>query len=123
MKKRILIIEDEVDLCKFLELRFQREGFSVIIANDGIEGLKKAKQEKPDIVILDLALPRLPGEEVCKGIRKDENICETPIIMLTAKSTDVDRVVGKVLGADSYLVKPFDGKKLLEEINKLIGKK
>lgn len=118
--KKILIIEDEADLCKFLDLRFQKEGFTVVIANDGVEGLEKAKEEKPDIIILDLMLPSLPGEEVCKRIRKDADICETPIIMLTAKDTDVDRIVGRVIGADAYLNKPFDGRKLLEEIRRLI---
>lgn len=118
--KKILIIEDEVDLCKFLDLRFQKEGFAVVIANDGVEGLEKAKEEKPDIIILDLMLPSLPGEEVCKRIRKDADICETPIIMLTAKDTDVDRIVGRVIGADAYLNKPFDGRKLLDEIRRFI---
>lgn len=122
MKKKVLVIEDEPYLCRFLELRFQKEGFEVITANDGVEGLKKAKEEKPDIVILDLMLPKLPGEEVCKRIRKDVYICATPIIMLTAKSTDADRIIGKVIGADAYFIKPFDGSKLVEEIKRLLRK-
>lgn len=123
MKNKVLIIEDEPDLCRFLELRFEKEGFDCITANDGVEGLQKAKEEKPDIVILDLVLPKLPGEEVCRRIRKDASICGTPIVMLTAKSTDTDRIIGKVIGADSYLVKPFDGSKLVAEIKRLIVKK
>jgi len=122
-KKKILLVEDEADLCKFMKLRFEREGFAVVVANDGIEGFNKAKQEKPDIVILDLMLPSLPGEEVCKKIRRDAFISVTPIIMLTAKGTDVDKVIGKVIGADLYIIKPFDGDKLIEEIRKLTGEK
>lgn len=121
MKKKILIIEDEVDLCKFLELRFQKHGFTVITANDGLDGFNKAKEEKPNVIILDLMLPKLRGEEVCKRIRKDADICSTPIIMLTAKCTDADKILGRVIGADSYFFKPFDGNKLLEEVKKFIG--
>lgn len=119
MKKKILIIDDEPDLCQVLAIRFREKGFEVIIANDGLEGLNKAKDERPDIVILDLKLPKLPGEEVCREIRKDKAISSIPIIMLTAKDSDVDSVVGKVIGADSYMIKPFDTKRLLEEINRL----
>lgn len=122
-KKKILIVEDEVDLCKFMKMRFEREGFAVVIANDGIEGFNKAKQERPDIVILDLMLPNLPGEEVCKKIRRDAFISDTPIIMLTAKGADVDRVIGRVIGADLYVVKPFDGDKLVDQVRELTGEK
>ncbi|MBM3244747.1 MAG: response regulator [Candidatus Omnitrophica bacterium] len=120
MAKKVLIVEDEVDICRILSLRFQKKGFEVLVANNGEEGFNKAKQEKPDIIILDLMLPKLPGEEVCKKIRSDEEIAETPIIMLTAKATDVDRIVGKVIGANAYLYKPFDAKQLLEEVDKLL---
>lgn len=119
MKKRILIVEDEPELCKLLAVRFERKDYEVIVANDGVEGLSKARQEKPDLIILDLMLPRLPGEEVCKEIRKDQNISETPIIMLTAKTTDVDRVIGKVIGANAYMYKPFDSAKLIAEVERL----
>ncbi len=121
MKKKILIIEDELDLCKILTIFFQKKRFDVIIANDGIDGLNKAKQQRPDIIILDLMLPTLCGEEVCREVRKDEAIGDTPIIMLTAKNTDVDTVIGKVIGADYYMIKPFEINKLLEEVNKLIA--
>lgn len=122
-KKKILIIEDEIDLSRFIGLRFQKEGFCVLIANDGVDGFNKAKQEAPDIIILDLMLPNLPGEEVCKRIRKDSRICQTPIIMLTAKGTEADRIIGRVIGADLYMVKPFDGSKLIEAVKKLIRDK
>lgn len=120
MKKKILIIEDEADLCKIMVLRFEKKGFDVIFANDGLAGLYKAKEEKPDLILLDLMLPKLPGEEVCKEIRKDEVIGKTPIIMLTAKTTEADKIIGKVIGADCYLFKPFDSAKLFIEVDRLI---
>lgn len=120
-KKKILIIEDENELCDFLGLRMERGGFEVIAANDGIEGLNKARLEKPDLIILDLMLPKMHGEDVCKEVRKDPRISETPIIMLTAKCADADKVIGTVIGADVYMVKPFEGAKLMQAINKLLG--
>ncbi len=122
MNKKILIIEDEVDLCELLVSRFKNGGFDVVVANDGDEGLNKARQEKPDVVILDLMLPKLSGEEVCKKIRFDSAISETPILMLTAKAEDSDIIIGRVIGADSYMVKPFETTKLFEEVNRLMEK-
>lgn len=119
--KKILIIEDENELCDFIGLRLERNGFEVIAANDGLEGLNKARVEKPDLIILDLMLPKMPGEEVCKQVRKDSGICEIPIIMLTAKCSDADRVIGTVIGANVYMAKPFEGAKLMQAINELLG--
>ena len=119
--KKILIIEDENELCDFIGLRLERNGFEVIAANDGVEGLNKARVEKPDLIILDLMLPKMPGEEVCKQVRKDSGICEIPIIMLTAKCSDADRVIGTVIGANVYMAKPFEGAKLMQAINELLG--
>jgi len=123
MNKKVLIIEDETQLCEFLELRFLKEGFEVILAHNGLKGWEKTKAENPDLVILDLMLPELSGEEVCRKIRKDPLTEKIPIIMLTAKGTDADKVVGKVLGADAYMVKPFEGAELIAEVRKLMKKK
>ena len=103
-----------------LKLRLQGLGYNVIVAKDGQEGLDKAQKEKIDLIILDLMLPKLPGEVVCKQIRKDERIGEIPIIMLTAKNQEADEVIGKVIGANSYVVKPYDFSVLYDEIKKLI---
>ena len=119
--RKILIIEDENELCDFIGLRLERNGFVVIAANDGVEGLNKARVEKPDLIILDLMLPKMPGEEVCKQVRRDAGICEIPIIMLTAKCSDADRVIGTVIGANVYMDKPFEGAKLMQVINELLG--
>lgn len=121
MRKKILIIDDERGFADILKLFLQENGFDVIIANDGKIGLEKAKYEKPSLIILDLGLPSLSGEEVCRQLRKREHSMRTPIIMLTAKDSDADRVVGKVIGADSYLIKPCEMKILIKEIDRLMG--
>jgi len=121
-KKRILIIEDEYSASKFLTLRLENLGFQVSAAFDGMTGLKEAAGNLPDLVILDLMLPKLPGEEVCKAIREnlDEKIARIPIIMLTGKDSLVDKVLGKVLGADAYLTKPYEFNDLYEAIRRVI---
>jgi len=119
-RKTILVVEDEKDMSRVLEVRLQDLGYKVITAKDGQEGLDKAKSEKIDLIILDLMLPKVPGEQVCREIRKDQQIGDIPILMLTAKSQDVDKVVGKVIGANCYLSKPFDSVILIEEIEKLL---
>lgn len=120
-RKRILIIEDDQTLCKFLSYRLSKLDFEVFIARDGEEGLNGAKREFPDLIILDLGLPKMGGGDVCKAIREDpdKKFARTPIIMLTARNSDVDRVIGKVIGANSYMAKPFDAEELLKEIYKL----
>lgn len=123
MKKKLLFIEDEVETCKIMAFYFERKGFEVIVAYDGLEGLNKAKQEQPDAIILDLMLPKLCGEEVCKAIRKDAAVGKTPIIMVTGKTDEVDMVIGRLIGADAYITKPFSTEKLLDEINRLIAGK
>ena len=103
-KKKILIVEDEYSASKFLSLRLTKLGFQVSAAIDGLTGLKEATENIPDLIILDLMIPQLPGEEVCKAIREnlDERISKIPIIMLTGKDSEVDRIVGKVIGANAY---------------------
>ncbi len=114
MKKKILIIEDEQDLVKGLRLNFIDEGYEVIWADDGSKGLLKAQEEIPDLIILDIMLPKMDGLEVCRELRK-KNI-STPIIMLTAKGEEVDKVVGLEIGADDYMTKPFSIRELLARI-------
>ena len=118
-KKRILVIEDNEDLTKTLTFRLRKRGFQVLIAEDGRKGLTQAKLELPHLIILDLTLPHLSGEEVCKAIREsdNDNLRNIPIIMLTAKRSEVDRIVGKVIGATSYLTKPYNPTELFKEID------
>jgi len=114
MKKKILIIEDEPDLVKGLKLNLSDEGFEVDWAVNGVEGLRKAVEEAPDLIILDIMLPEMDGLEVCRKLRqKDINI---PVIMLTAKGGEIDKVVGLEIGADDYMTKPFSIRELLARI-------
>lgn len=118
--KKILVIEDEDRLRTILGYRLAHHGYNVIFAADGEQGLKCVRESEPDLVILDLMIPKIPGEEVCKELRRDERFSEIPIIMLTAKGTDTDRIVGRVIGANCYMVKPFDSQQLLFQIHSLL---
>ncbi|UQD51046.1 DNA-binding response regulator [Bacillus methanolicus] len=108
--KKILIIEDEVDLSKFIRLELEYEGYDVIVAYDGREGLEKALSEEVDLILLDLMLPGLNGIEVCRRIRSSK---DTPIIMITARDSVLDRISGLDSGADDYISKPFQIEELL----------
>jgi len=121
-KAVILIVDDEEDLLRTTRYIVKCAGYEVHTAGDGEIGLKKAIELEPDLIILDLMLPKMPGEEVCRQLRKHERLSEVPIIMLTAKNTDTDRIIGRVIGADTYMTKPFEIDRLLEEIKRLIAK-
>jgi two-component system alkaline phosphatase synthesis response regulator PhoP len=114
MKEKILIIEDEADLVKGLKLNLADEGYEVDWASDGQEGLRKALEEAPDLIILDIMLPRMSGLDVCRELRQKK--AGVPIIMLTAKGEEVDKVVGLEIGADDYMTKPFSIRELLARI-------
>jgi two-component system alkaline phosphatase synthesis response regulator PhoP len=114
MKKKILIIEDEKELINGLKLNLDFEGYDVIWALDGEEGLIKALKEAPDLILLDIMLPKKDGLEVCRELRQ-QNVT-IPIIMLTAKSEEIDKVVGLEIGADDYVTKPFSVKELLARV-------
>jgi two-component system phosphate regulon response regulator PhoB len=118
-KQRILIIEDERALTKVLAYNLQREGYEVTVAHDGVEGLRRAQANPPDLVILDLMLPGMDGLDVCRELRAGEATRPIPILMLTAKAEETDQVVGFSLGADDYVTKPFSVKVLLQRIKAL----
>lgn len=114
MNEKILIIEDEPDLIKGLRLNLSDEGFNIDWAVNGAEGLRKAIEEAPDLIILDIMLPEMDGLEICRKLRqKDINI---PVIMLTAKGEEIDKVVGLEIGADDYITKPFSIRELIARI-------
>lgn len=119
-KKKVLIVEDSNLICAILEGGLREKGFEVVICHDGQCGLRVAQEENPDIIILDLILPQLPGEEVCRHIKRDPKTENIPVIMLTAKNAEADRVIGRVLGADAYIGKPFKIEDLLVQIQSLI---
>ncbi|NQU16858.1 MAG: response regulator [Candidatus Saganbacteria bacterium] len=116
--KMILIIDDEEDIVKALTIRLHSLGYEVVTAADGLVGLEKIRAEKPDVVLLDIMLPKLDGYKVCRVVKYDENLKDIPIIMLTAKVTDVDKNLGKEVGADEYLTKPFSPEQLVMLIKK-----
>jgi len=115
-KGRILVVEDEPDQQELLRYNLAREGFAVRCAEDGREALHMAREEKPDLIVLDLMLPGLDGLEVCRNLRSDPNTSGVPIVMLTAKSEDSDVVTGLELGADDYVTKPYSPRVLLARV-------
>ncbi len=110
---KILVVDDDLNICELLRLYLEKEGYTVIIANDGVTAVSMYQEESPDLVLLDIMLPRLDGWQVCREIRK---FSDNPIIMLTAKGEVFDKVLGLELGADDYVVKPFDTKEIIARI-------
>jgi DNA-binding response OmpR family regulator len=121
--KRILIIEDDEDISTLLANRLRKEGYVVEFACDGEKGLNRIEELRPDLIILDLMLPSVPGEVICKEVRsnKDPQISKVPVIMLTAKGSTADKFIGKGIGANLYVTKPFDAAVLLSEVRRLFG--
>ena len=120
-KTRILVVDDEKDLVEGLSLRLDAMGYEVISAYDGQEALSKAQNESPDLIILDLMLPKMDGYHVARLLKFDESYKDIPIIMLTARGQSQDRQQGFNCGANAYMVKPFDSKELIAEIEKLLA--
>ncbi|PYJ40859.1 MAG: DNA-binding response regulator [Verrucomicrobia bacterium] len=112
--KKVLVVEDEEDVVEMLTRAFRRAtGFNVIAATDGATGLRRAREESPALVVLDLMLPKMPGVEVCKILKSDSLTRHIPILMLTAKAEEIDRIVGLELGADDYVSKPFSPREIV----------
>ena len=120
MKAKILVVEDEPDAIELIEFNLKGAGFEVRTASDGAKALKSAAQFRPDLILLDVMLPEVDGLEVCKIIRRLPDLAHVPIIMLTARAAEIDRVLGLELGADDYLTKPYSPRELLLRINKLL---
>jgi DNA-binding response OmpR family regulator len=115
--EKILVVDDDLNICELLRLYLTKEGYNVVIANDGVAAVTMFQEESPSLVLLDIMLPKLDGWQVCREIRK---FSETPIIMLTAKGEVFDRVLGLELGADDYVVKPFDTKEIVARIKAVL---
>lgn len=120
MKEKILVVEDEKDIVKMLRYNLEKEGFKVIDARDGEDALDLAVRQHPDLILLDLMLPGMDGLEVCKALKKENKTSSIPIIMLTAKSQESDKVVGLELGADDYITKPFSPRELTARIKAVL---
>ena len=118
--QRVLIIEDEKSLVDVLTYNLKNEGFEVLSATDGMDGLNQARAYQPDLVILDLMLPVMEGLEVCRQLRSDSRTRSVPVLILTARSEEVDEIVGFRMGADDYVTKPFKVKPLMQRIKALL---
>jgi DNA-binding response OmpR family regulator len=114
---RVLVVEDEPSLVETLQYSLARQGYAVSVAMDGYAGLECARKEKPDLIILDVMLPRMDGFEVCRVLRQETS---TPILMLTARTDEVDKIVGLEVGADDYLTKPFSMRELMARVKALL---
>lgn len=117
---RILIVEDERGLTQTLSWYFTREGYEVVVAHDGLEGLRKAQTLLPDVILLDLMLPGLGGLDVCKELRAGDRTRDLPVVMLTARAEETDQIEGYAKGADLYVTKPFNNKILLQQVKALL---
>ncbi|MBU2103083.1 MAG: response regulator [Candidatus Omnitrophota bacterium] len=120
-KKRILLVDDEKDLSDTVRFRLQHAGYDVLCAYDGLEAIECARKEKPDLIILDLMLPKLDGYKVCRMLKFDEQYKKIPIILFSAKAQESDKQLGKEVGADSYITKPFEPSVLLDKIKELLA--
>lgn len=120
MASKILVIEDESDVVDLIRMSLKGAGYKVLTAEDGESGLRKAREESPDLVVLDIMLPKMSGLEVCKSLRKDAATSSLPVVMLTAKSEEVDRIVGLELGADDYVSKPFSPRELVLRVQSIL---
>ena len=121
MAKKILIVDDEVDLLRLIKFRFTRWGYDTALAADGQEALDKVKKDPPDLIVLDLQLPIISGQEVCLRLKADESTKRIPVILFTASIAGGIAENAKKLGADDYIVKPFEPDNLLEKVKKFIG--
>ena len=120
-KQRILLVDDEPSIVKMVGKRLEVEGFEVLIGTDGQEGLEKARAEHPNLIVLDLMLPKLNGYEICTMLKQDTRYQGIPIILFTAKAQEKDEKLGMECGANAYVRKPFRAQELLEKIRALLG--
>jgi len=120
-KGKILVVDDEIYIVHILDFSLGMEGYEVLTALDGEQALEKARAEHPDLVVLDIMMPKLDGYETCKMLKADPKTKDIPVILLSAKGRNVDQKVGFEVGADDYITKPFSPRKLVERINTILG--
>ncbi len=119
--KKILIVDDEKDIVETLSFMLKAKGFECITAFDGEEGLNLAKNSSPDLVILDVMMPKINGYKICRLLKFDNKYKNIPIIMITARSQEEDKIIGEETGADEYITKPFEFSEVLDKINKYLA--
>ena len=120
-KGRILVVDDEVYIVHILDFSLGMEGYEVVTALDGEQALEKVAQQKPDLIVLDIMMPKLDGYETCKALKSNDETKDIPVILLSAKGRNVDQKTGFEVGADDYITKPFSPRKLVERINAILG--
>jgi DNA-binding response OmpR family regulator len=120
VRPKILVVDDEPEAVELVEFNLKQGGFDVAVAADGAEALKKARGLMPSLIVLDLMLPEVDGLEVCKMLRRDSATSKVPIIMLTAKAAEIDRILGLELGADDYITKPFSPRELVLRVKRIL---
>ena len=120
-KGKVLVVDDEIYIVHILDFSLGMEGYEVVTALDGEQALQKAQETKPDLIVLDIMMPKLDGYETCKMLKADEATKNIPVILLSAKGRNVDQKVGFEVGADDYITKPFSPRKLVERINAILG--
>jgi two-component system alkaline phosphatase synthesis response regulator PhoP len=118
---KVLVVDDEVYILHILDFSLGAEGFDVITANNGELAIEKAKQEKPDLIVLDIMMPVLDGYETCRRLKREAETKNIPVVLLTAKGRDVDKRLGYEVGAVDYIVKPFSPNRLIERIQEILG--
>ena len=121
MRKKILIVDDEPNIVISLQFLMRREGFEVVVARDGEEALDSVEKERPDLMLLDVMMPKINGFEVCERLRKDPSLADMRIVMLTAKGREAEMKKGLSLGADGYITKPFSTRDLVIQVKNLLG--
>lgn len=121
MSRKILVADDEPNIVISLEYLMKREGYTVLVARDGQEALDTIARDKPDLVLLDVMMPKKSGFEVCQAVRANEELQATKILMLTAKGRDTDVAKGLALGADAYMTKPFSTRELVQKVAEMLG--
>ena len=121
-QKKILVVDDEADLVETVRFPLEMEGFNVLVSYNGEDALNQARKEKPDLILLDLMLPKLDGYKVCRLLKFDERYKHIPILMLTAKTQEKDKILGKETGADEYITKPFDIDELMKKVKAYLQK-
>jgi DNA-binding response OmpR family regulator len=121
-QKKILVVDDEADLVETIRFPLEMEGFNVLVSYNGEDALNQARKEKPDLILLDLMLPKLDGYKVCRLLKFDERYKHIPILMLTAKTQEKDKLLGKETGADEYITKPFDIDELIKKVKGYLNK-
>ncbi len=121
MQKKIMVVDDEPYIARVIKFKLEQEGYAVISANDGVTGLDRIRQEKPDLVLLDVMMPGLTGYEVCQQVKADADLQGIPVVFLTAKGQERDREQGLNMGASDYITKPFSPNRLLELVKSIIG--